>query len=89
MKFQLATNNFEWVKTSYLPVPAFGPIRRKPRIHFVESQIHDGGPTRDDAAVGVDERVGQDGDRLHPKLQSLVEVAAVEHTAVDVAVNRK
>ena len=63
-------------------------LRRQPRIHVVQAQVDQGRPTGDDLAARVDEGVGEDGHRLHPKLQALVEVRAVEHPASDILNNK-
>ena len=61
-------------------------LRSEARVHVVNAEVHQGSPARDDLAAGVDEGVGEDGHGLHPELQPLVEVLAVEHPAPHVRV---
>ena len=68
-------------------LPAAGSLGREAGIHVLETQVHQGGPARDNLPLGVDEAVGEDGHGLHAELQLLVEVGAVEHATDHVLVH--
>ena len=67
-----------------LPTPS--SLRGKAGVHVVDPEVDQRRPAGDDLPAGVDEGVGEDGHGLHPELQPLVEVLAVEHPAPHVHV---
>ena len=67
-----------------LPTPS--SLRSKAGVHVVDPEVDQRRPAGDDLPAGVDEGVGEDGHGLHPELQPLVEVLAVEHPAPHVRV---
>ena len=60
-------------------VVAFGTFRGQPRVDLVQTQVDQGCPAGDDPTLVVDERVRENGDRLHAELKLLVQVGTVEH----------
>ena len=65
-------------------VAAAGTLGREAGVHVVNAEVDERGAARDDAAARVDEAVGEDGHGLHPELEPLVEVLAVQHAAAHV-----
>jgi len=65
-------------------IPTSRTLWCQARVNIVNTQVNQSCSARNDPSSGVDEGVRQDRHGLHPELQPLVEVLAVQHPAPDV-----
>jgi len=70
-------------------IAALGSVGREARIDSLQSQINDCSATRNDGAAPVDERMRQNGYRLHSEFKTLIEVPALKHATLNILMSAR